>query len=77
MATVALLAMGVLAANWFILGMACLALIGITVFIIPKEEARLVSKFGPEYQQYSQRTGRFVPRLFRNYIDAQKKLDIS
>ena len=64
-ATVALISMGVLAANWFMISMACLVLVGIAVFIVPKEEAELVRKFGLEYQHYMQRTGRFVPRLFR------------
>jgi protein-S-isoprenylcysteine O-methyltransferase Ste14 len=64
-ATVILISMGILAANWFMLAMACLALVGMTVFIIPKEEAHLIRKFGPEYQAYMQRTGRLLPRLFR------------
>jgi protein-S-isoprenylcysteine O-methyltransferase Ste14 len=64
-ATVILTSMGILAANWFMLATACLALLGITAFIIPKEEAQLVRKFGPEYQDYMHRTGRFLPRLFR------------
>jgi len=64
-ATVALISMGILAANWFMLTMACLALVGIMVFIIPREEAQLIRKFGPEYHEYMRRTGRFVPRLFQ------------
>jgi protein-S-isoprenylcysteine O-methyltransferase Ste14 len=65
LATVVLISMGILAANWFMVAMACLVLVGISVFIIPKEEAQLVRKFGLEYQEYMQRTGRLVPRLFR------------
>jgi protein-S-isoprenylcysteine O-methyltransferase Ste14 len=64
-ATVVLISMGIVAANWFMVAMACLVLVGITVFVIPKEEAQLVRKFGPEYQDYMRRTGRLVPRLLR------------
>jgi len=64
-ATVSLISMGALAANWFMLATACIALIGIAVLVIPREEAELVRKFGVEYQDYMLRTGRLTPRLFR------------
>lgn len=56
------LALGMIADNWFI------ALLGVLAFIAmairtPKEEANLIAKFGPEYREYMQRTGRFLPRL--------------
>ena len=57
--------MSLLAANWFMLTMACIALIGIAVLVIPREEAELIRKFGVEYQDYMQCTGRLAPRLFR------------
>jgi protein-S-isoprenylcysteine O-methyltransferase Ste14 len=31
----------------------------------PKEEEKLVEKFGDEYRAYMARTGRFVPRFGR------------
>jgi protein-S-isoprenylcysteine O-methyltransferase Ste14 len=64
-ASIILVSMSILAANWFMLAMACLALVGIAAFVIPREEAELVRKFGPEYREYMERTGRLVPRLFR------------
>jgi protein-S-isoprenylcysteine O-methyltransferase Ste14 len=64
-ATVVLVSMSILAANWFMLMMACIALIGIVVLVIPREEKELIRKFGAEYQDYMRRTGRLAPRLFR------------
>ncbi len=53
---------GMMADNWFI------ALLGILTFIImairtPREEANLIEKFGNEYREYMQRTGRFFPKV--------------
>jgi len=64
-ATMVLISMSVLAANWFMLMMACIALVGVAVLVIPREEAELIRKFGVEYQDYMRRTGRLAPRLFR------------
>ena len=64
-ATIGLVSLGMLAANWFMLAMACVAVVGIAVLVIPREEAELLRKFGNEYQEYMQRTGRFAPRFFR------------
>ncbi len=64
-ATIGLVSMSVLAANWFMMMMACVAFVGIAVLVIPREEAELIRKFGIEYQEYMERTGRFAPRLFR------------
>ena len=62
-ATVALVSLSILAANWFMLAMACVAFLGIAVLVIPREEAELLRKFGDEYRGYMERTGRFAPRL--------------
>jgi protein-S-isoprenylcysteine O-methyltransferase Ste14 len=56
------LSFGMIADNWFI------ALLGIITFIImairtPREEANLIEKFGNEYREYMQRTGRFFPKI--------------
>jgi protein-S-isoprenylcysteine O-methyltransferase Ste14 len=51
-------------ANWFILAAGALAWILISLRT-PKEEAKLIERFGDEYIRYCERTGRFVPRLSR------------
>ena len=52
----------VLTANWLIglLGAVVLTLLAIRT---PKEEAKLVERFGSAYQEYMTRTGRYLPRL--------------
>jgi protein-S-isoprenylcysteine O-methyltransferase Ste14 len=62
-ATITLVSLSILAANWFMLAMACVAFIGIAALVIPREEAELRRKFGDEYREYVLRTGRFAPRL--------------
>jgi len=62
-ATMSLVALSVLAANWFMLAMAGAAFLGIAGLVIPREETELVQKFGDEYREYMERTGRFAPRL--------------
>ena len=64
-ATVIFVLLGVLAANWFIMVMALLIIIGMALVVIPKEEAQLTEKFGAEYHEYKKRTGRLAPRLDR------------
>jgi protein-S-isoprenylcysteine O-methyltransferase Ste14 len=56
---------GLMADNWFI------AALGLLAFILmaartPKEEANLIAKFGEDYRQYMQTTGRFLPKLTRS-----------
>ncbi len=53
---------GLMADNWFIMALGVLAFIGMALRT-PKEEANLVAKFGDEYREYMQRTGRFFPKL--------------
>jgi protein-S-isoprenylcysteine O-methyltransferase Ste14 len=58
----AILANGLVAANWFLLvagGLVVLLLIVRT----RTEEANLVQRFGNSYQTYMERTGRFLPKL--------------
>ena len=62
-ATMSLVALSVLAANWFMLAMACGAFLGSGGLVIPREETELAQKFGDEYREYMERTGRFAPRL--------------
>ena len=42
-------AVGLMSASWFILGVACLAVALIRVVIVPMEEQALVAKLGDEY----------------------------
>jgi protein-S-isoprenylcysteine O-methyltransferase Ste14 len=56
---------GLIAANWFILGLAALAALFIRFLVIPIEEHELSQKFGDHYGQYIARTGRLFPRVTR------------
>jgi protein-S-isoprenylcysteine O-methyltransferase Ste14 len=50
-----------LTANWLI-GLTSLAVYGLLLWRTPLEEAELLERFGREYTDYCQRTGRFWPR---------------
>ncbi len=56
-------AVGLMSASWFILGVACLAVVLLRVVIVPREEHALIAKFGDEYRAYMNRTGGLVPSL--------------
>ena len=56
-------AVGLMSASWFILGIGCLAVALMRVVLVPKEEQALVAKFGDEYRAYINRTGGLVPRV--------------
>jgi len=62
MGMVSYVSFAMLSANWAI------AVLSLAVFVIlnirlPQEEAGLIEKFGDEYREYMQRTGRFLPKL--------------
>ncbi|GAB4416788.1 MAG: protein-S-isoprenylcysteine O-methyltransferase [Anaerolineales bacterium] len=57
-------AFGMMADNWFIAGLGLLAFI-LMAIRTPAEEANLIKKFGDEYREYMQRTGKFLPKLGR------------
>ena len=57
------LAIGLMAASWFILMFGLITLAAIRLFVIPLEERELLAKFGQEYRHYMQRTGRLLPRV--------------
>jgi protein-S-isoprenylcysteine O-methyltransferase Ste14 len=61
--TIELACLSVVAANWFMMAMALIAFIAITMFVVPKEEADLIKKFGGAYREYQERTGKLAPRL--------------
>ena len=52
------------AANWFILLTGSL-MFALLVIRCTREEENLISRFGDQYRNYMQRTGRFLPRLSR------------
>ena len=56
--------LGLVAASWFLIGGAGLALVLVRLRL-PKEEAQLEARFGEEYRDYARRTGRFLPRWSR------------
>ena len=51
-----------LTANWLI-GLASLLVLGLLAVRTPKEEQRLIEKFGQQYRDYMEKTGRFFPRI--------------
>jgi len=56
--------LGLVAASWFLMGGAVLAVVLVRLRL-PKEEAQLEDRFGEEYRDYVRRTGRFLPRWSR------------
>jgi protein-S-isoprenylcysteine O-methyltransferase Ste14 len=56
-------AIGLMAANWLILGMAAIALIAIRTVVVPREERALIARFGAGYEEYRRRTGAMMPRV--------------
>lgn len=63
MGTIAYLGFALMAENWFIAVLSVLVFV-VLAFRTPKEEARLIEKFGDEYRKYMNRTGRFMPKIF-------------
>ena len=62
-ATIGFLSLSIVASNGFMMIMALIAFIAVALFVVPKEEAELIRKFGNEYREYQERTGKFAPRL--------------
>lgn len=58
-----LLAIGLMAGNWFILLFVLIAIVALRLAVIPLEERELLIKFGDEYRAYVRRTGRLWPRI--------------
>ena len=57
-----LVGVGLAMANWFLLLAGCVPF-GFIVVRTRIEEAKLVERFGVEYQDYMQRVGRFFPKF--------------
>ena len=62
-ATLMLFSVSLIAANWFMLLMTLIAMGGIVLVVVPREEQALAVKFGEDYREYQTRTGRIAPRL--------------
>jgi len=62
-ATIAFLALGLVAANAFILVMGVVIFAAMALLVVPREEAELMDKFGEAYDVYRHRTGALVPRV--------------
>jgi protein-S-isoprenylcysteine O-methyltransferase Ste14 len=56
------LAQSIINANWFVAILSVIAL-KLILMRLPKEEAQLIARFGDDYREYMQRTGRLLPRL--------------
>src|SRR5262245_48984618 len=56
-------AVGLMAANWFVLGLAAIALLAIRTVVVPREERELIARFGSGYEEYRRRTGAMAPRV--------------
>jgi protein-S-isoprenylcysteine O-methyltransferase Ste14 len=57
--------LGIVAANWF-MGLAILSVLVMLLIRLPKEEEKLIERFGDEYRAYIERTGRLLPRIKRD-----------
>ncbi len=57
--------LSLVAANWF-MGLASVVVLVMLLVRLPKEEERLIERFGDEYRAYMKRTGRLLPRIKRS-----------
>jgi protein-S-isoprenylcysteine O-methyltransferase Ste14 len=61
------IALGLVAANWFILLCAAIAWLGIRLAVIPREERALCERFGTAYERYMSRTGAMWPKYWTTH----------
>jgi protein-S-isoprenylcysteine O-methyltransferase Ste14 len=54
--------LSLLAANWF-MSLATLSVLVMLLVRLPKEEEKLMQRFGDDYREYAKRTGRLLPRF--------------
>lgn len=58
-----LFALALIASNWFLFIIPCIAIIVFWLFVIPREEANLIKLFGKRYEDYRQHTGALFPLI--------------
>ena len=58
-----LFALGLMAASWFLLTLATIALVLIRLVVVPIEERELTRRFGAGYTNYKSQSGAMLPRL--------------
>jgi len=56
---------GIAAANWF-MGLASLVVVVMLLIRLPREEEKLIERFGDEHRAYMERTGRLLSRIERD-----------
>jgi protein-S-isoprenylcysteine O-methyltransferase Ste14 len=56
--------LSLVAANWF-MGLATVVVLVTLLVRLPKEEEKLIERFGDEYRAYMKRTGRLLPHIKR------------
>ena len=64
-AALVIVGMSLIASNWFLF-VTGVVVLAILILRTRTEESNLVARFGDGYQQYMDRTGRFVPRIGRS-----------
>ena len=64
-ALLAFLSASIVAANWFMALATIIGAVLIVTVVIPREEAGLINKFGPDYVTYRAHTGALIPRVAR------------
>lgn len=63
-ALLAFFSLGLMASNALMLGLVAIATIIFSTVVIPREEERLVAKFGADYSTYRRSTGSLLPKIF-------------
>ena len=58
-----LFALALIASNWFLFIIPCIAIIVFRLFVIPIEEANLIKLFGKRYEDYRRHTGALFPLI--------------
>jgi protein-S-isoprenylcysteine O-methyltransferase Ste14 len=67
-----MLSVTLLTANWLI-GVASCFVVMMLVVRTPKEEQKLIERFGEQYTDYMAKTGRFLPRILDYKHERQQK----
>ena len=59
-----LVSLSLLTASWLIAALTAIAIVLISIVVMPREERALIDKFGDRYREYQNRTGRWLPKIF-------------